>query len=123
MADWKSELGEQIRERRKDRFWNQDDLSRRAQIHVNSISRYETGHSAPELDVFLRLAAALGKHEFKIGEHIIMVKSATESVGASVPEQLRLEYGREYVFESSESLVKVQPNKSGLVITPGKRTA
>lgn len=124
MSDWKLELGQQIRENRKDRFWNQQDLCQRASVHVNSISRYETGQAAPELDVLLRLAAALDMGEFRIGDQVISIQAIADSKEEPAgPKQLRLEYGKEYVFDGGDSLMKIHPSKAGLVITPEKRTA
>ena len=122
--DWKSELGSQIRESRRDLFLNQDELCRRASVHVNSISRYETGQSAPELDVLLRLARALGRDRFRIGDQLILIKKISGSEETSTgPVQLRLEYGKEYVFDHGNSVMKIQASKVGLVIAPEERTA
>ena len=88
------------------------------------ISRYERGEAAPELDVLIRLASALDKEEFRIGDHRVLIKAATEADNASSrTKQMRLEYGKEYVFDGDNSSMKIQPSKEGLFITPEKRKA
>lgn len=124
LTDWKQELGNQIRESRKDLSWTQQELRERAKLHVNSISRYETGEAAPELDVLLRLASLLEREDFKIGDYEITIrKSVQDGNVAPSLKQLRLRFGNEYVFDDGEALMRIQPGKSGLVIIPGKRTA
>lgn len=123
MADWRKELGLQIRESRKDLSWTQEDLRRRAELHVNSISRYETGQAAPELDVLVRLADVLEREDFKIGDYEITIRKAIPSELEVGPKQLRLRFGSEYLFDDGEALMKIQPSKSGLVIISAKRTA
>lgn len=124
MINWRKELGEQIRESRKDLSWTQQELRERADLHVNSISRYETGQAAPELDVLLRLADLLEREDFKVGDYEITIRKTFEGMAvAPHPKQLRLRFGNEYVFDDGEALMKIQPGKSGLVIISGKRTA
>lgn len=121
---WKRELGQQIRESRKDLSWTQQDLRERAGLHVNSISRYETGEAAPELDVFLRLSHLLEREDFTVGGYEITIRKTTQDTSiASQPKQLRLHFGSEYLFDDGEALMKIQPSKSGLVIIPAKRMA
>jgi transcriptional regulator with XRE-family HTH domain len=119
--DWKKELGIQIREGRADASLRQEDLKGRADVHINMISRYERGESAPELDVLIRLATALNIEEFRIGDYRILIKATDGIAVPSVPRQLRLEFGREYVFGGGASCMKIQPSRDGLFITPQKR--
>jgi transcriptional regulator with XRE-family HTH domain len=122
--DWKKELGIQIREGRSDKFLKQDELSKLADVHTNMISRYERGESAPELDVLIRLATKLGKQEFQIGDNVVSIRPAGEATEVpSLPRQLRLKYGEEYIFDSRGSSMKIQPSKEGLFITPAQRKA
>jgi transcriptional regulator with XRE-family HTH domain len=121
---WKKELGNQLRGGRADLFLNQEELCSRVGLHVNSVSRYENGASAPELDVLIRLAVALGIEEFVVEEHIVTIKALTPS--AEKPRdhrQLRLEYGKQYVFDDGEAQMRVQPGKSGLFIVAQNRSA
>jgi transcriptional regulator with XRE-family HTH domain len=121
--DWKKELGIQIRDGRRDSLLRQEDLRERADVHINMISRYERGDSAPELDVLIRLAIALNIEELRIGDYVITIRAADGVAAPSGPRQLRLEYGKEYVFDGGNSSMKIQPSKEGLFITPEKRKA
>jgi transcriptional regulator with XRE-family HTH domain len=119
--NWKKELGIQIRDGRKDSLLRQKDLRERADVHINMISRYERGDSAPELDVLIRLAIALNIEELKIGDYIVTIRTADGAAAPSFPKQLRLEFGKEYVFDGGASRLKIQPSRDGLFITPEKR--
>jgi transcriptional regulator with XRE-family HTH domain len=122
--DWKKELGSQLREGRRDLFCNQEELCAKAGLHVNSISRYENGQSAPELDILIRLARALEREEFIVENHSITIKPLSPSTDKlREPRQLRLEYGKEYVFDDGETQMRIQPGKSGLLIAPHRRRA
>jgi transcriptional regulator with XRE-family HTH domain len=119
--DWKKELGIQIRDARRDSLLRQGELGKRAQVHVNMIGRYEQGDSAPELDVLIELAIALNVEEFRIGGRSVIIKAADGVAAPSGPKQLRLEFGKEYIFDGGISRMKIQPSRDGLFITPQKR--
>lgn len=121
--DWKKELGIQIRDGRKDSSLRQEDLRERADVHINMISRYERGDSAPELDVLIRLAIALNIEELKIGNYVVTIRAADGVTAPAGPRQLRLEFGKEYVFDGGISRMRIQPSKDGLFIVPEKRRA
>jgi transcriptional regulator with XRE-family HTH domain len=125
--DWKKELGIQLREGRDDLRLLQGDVAKDAKIHKNMISRYENGGSGPELNVLIRLAVALDKPEFRIGDHLVIIRAVDDADDAdrisSQPKQLRLEYGEEYVFDSHGTSMKIQPSKEGLFIAPAERKA
>ena len=121
--DWKKELGIQIREARRDSLLSQGDLGRRAQVHINMIGRYEQGDSAPELDVLIELAIALNIEELRIGKRCVIIKAADGVAVPSGPKQLRLEFGKEYVFDGGISRMRIQPSRDGLFIAPEKRKA
>ena len=119
--DWKKELGIQIREGRHDSLLRQEELKERAHVHINMISRYERGDSAPELDVLIRLAIALNLEEFRIGDFRISIKAADGIAAVPGPRQMRLEFGKEYVFDGGASRIRIQPSREGLFIAPEKR--
>src|SRR5580658_7362694 len=102
--DWKKELGIQLRESRDDLSLLQGDVAKDAKVHTNMISRYENGGSGPELDVLIRLAVALEKQQFRIGDYLVIIRAVEDAGDAdrtpSQPKQLRLKYGEEYVFDS-----------------------
>jgi transcriptional regulator with XRE-family HTH domain len=119
--DWKKELGIQIREGRKDSSLRQEDLGASVDVHFNMIGRYERGDSAPELDVLIRLASTLNIGEFKIGDYRVLIRAADGVAASLAPKQLRLEFGKEYVFDGGSSSMKLQPSRDGLFIIPQKR--
>jgi transcriptional regulator with XRE-family HTH domain len=125
--DWKKELGIQLREGRDDLSLLQDEVAKHAKVHPNMISRYENGGAGPELDVLIRLADALEKQEFRIGDYRVIIRPIDDAVDTdknpSQPKQLRLKYGEEYVFDSYGTSMKIQPSKEGLFITPAERKA
>jgi transcriptional regulator with XRE-family HTH domain len=119
--DWKEELGVQLKEGRGDLMWRQEDVSGRVEIHPNMVGRYERGESGPELDVLIKLAVALDKWEFRVGDYVVLIKPADEVALAPVrPRQLRLEYGKEYVFVHG-SPERIPPSKEPLLIVPGQK--
>ena len=123
--DWKKELGIQLREGRRDSNLSQDDVAKKIKIHLNMIGRYEGGVSGPELDVLIQLASVLDKREFRIGNHLVVIKGVGEEEDEkpiSHPKQLRLVYGEEYVFEGPEVSMKIQPSRVGLFISHSERT-
>ena len=73
------------------------------------ISRYEHGISAPELDVLIRLAIAINVGEFRIGDHLIVIKTADGVAARTGPEQMRLEFGKQYFFDGGTSRTRIQP--------------
>lgn len=114
--DWKKEIGIQVREGRDDLNLLQEELGKRAELHVNMISRYERGVAGPELDVLIKLAAALEKQEFRVGDHIVIIKPIGGVAETSQPRQLRLEYGKEYVFTHGSPMKP--PGKEKLFLIP-----
>jgi transcriptional regulator with XRE-family HTH domain len=122
--DWKKELGIQLREGRDDMNLLQDDVAKQVKVHSNMIGRYESGGSGPELDVLIQLAVALDKHEFRIGNHFVIIKAVDEAEEktSSQPKQLRLRYGGEYVFDGGGASMKIQPSREGLFITHAQRS-
>jgi transcriptional regulator with XRE-family HTH domain len=119
--DWKKELGIQLREGRDDLTLRQEDLSGRAGIHLNMVGRYERGESGPELDILVQLAKALDKWEFHIGDYIVTIRQANRVPDVTQPRQLRLEYGREYIFVHG-STPKLPSGKETLLIVPAQRS-
>lgn len=125
--EWKKELGIQLREGRDDLRMLQTEVAKQARIHPNMIGRYESGGTAPEIEVLIRLAVALDRLEYRIGDHLLTIRAVDDSDStnrtSSQPKQLRLKYGEEYVFDSHGTSMKIQPSKEGLLIAPAERKA
>jgi transcriptional regulator with XRE-family HTH domain len=58
-ASLRSQIGNRIRELRKERGWSQRDLAARANLSHHRLSKYENGHQAP-LGALIRIARSLG---------------------------------------------------------------
>ena len=54
------EIGERIRKRRQELRWSQEKLAEMADISLNTVSRVEGGQSDMSIEIFRRLAQALG---------------------------------------------------------------
>lgn len=54
------EMGERIRNRRQTLRWSQEKLAEMADVSLNTVSRIEGGQSDMSIEVFRRLAEALG---------------------------------------------------------------
>lgn len=54
------EIGKRIRKRRQELCWSQEKLAEMADISLNTVSRIEGGQSDMSIEVFRRLAQALG---------------------------------------------------------------
>lgn len=54
------EMGERIRKRRQELRWSQEKLAEMADISLNTVSRVEGGQSDMSIEVFRKLAQALG---------------------------------------------------------------
>lgn len=54
------EIGERVRNRRQTLLWSQEKLAEMADVSLNTVSRIEGGQSDMSIEVFRRLAHALG---------------------------------------------------------------
>src|SRR5262249_15792499 len=59
-VDVKKGFGAEVRRRRNDLGWSQEDLAARAELHRTYVSDVEAGKRNPSLQSMQRLAAALG---------------------------------------------------------------
>lgn len=113
----KSGVGIQIRDARKDHFWTQADLARRAELSRNMIGRYERGKDVPTLETLPRLLAALG-YPLQVGEFTISVTQNGAAQQPSEPKQYRLDFDQEYTCKAGpDTSLRIRPNRDGLLIT------
>jgi hypothetical protein len=52
---------------------------------------------------------------------VVSIHSEKKSGAPAVPKQLRLEFGKEYVFDDGHATVRIQPGREGIYILPEKR--
>lgn len=61
MAAQRKQLGERIAQARKDRRWKQKELAAAVHVEPTTVSRWETGRHAPDIDVLEQVARALDR--------------------------------------------------------------
>ena len=79
------------------------------------IGRYEAGTDAPSVDALGSIALVLAMAEVSINGYKFSVQRQSGSTGAPIIEQLRLDFGREYVFQGTT--LKITPTKMSITIT------
>jgi transcriptional regulator with XRE-family HTH domain len=110
--DWKQELGEKIERARRERGWTQDQLGAQANFHPNTIGFYERGERAPDFDQLRRIAAALGRDYFYVGDSIrIDFGQNGKPHPEPKPQQL------EFRFDEKKGVnVRIEPTGDDIVI-------
>ena len=110
--DWKQELGEKIGRARREKGWTQDQLGAEANFHPNTIGFYERGERAPDFDQLRRIAEALGRDCFYVGDSIrIDFGENGKPHAESTRQQL------EFKFDEKKGVnVRIEPNGDGIVI-------
>ena len=99
------EIGERIRERRQTLRWSQEKLAEMADVSLNTVSRIEGGQSDMSIEVFRRLAQALGTSASElVGDMEVMVKDG-DMQRMSVRMRRLQQKDREVVFRTVDALV------------------
>ena len=104
------ELGERIRKRRQALHWSQEKLAEMADVSLNTVSRIEGGQSDMSIEVFRRLAQALGMSASElVGDMEVMVKDGDMQRMSVRMRRLR-QKDREVVFRTVDALVDALSN-------------
>lgn len=99
------ELGERIRKRRQTLLWSQEKLAEMADVSLNTVSRIEGGQSDMSIEVFQRLAQALGMSASElVGDMEVMVKDGDMQRMAVRMRRLQ-QKDKEVVFRTVDVLV------------------
>ena len=99
------ELGERIRKRRQTLHWSQEKLAEMADVSLNTVSRIEGGQSDMSIEVFRRLAHALGMSASElVGDMEVMVKDGDMQRMAVRMRRLQ-QKDRAVVFRTVDALV------------------
>jgi transcriptional regulator with XRE-family HTH domain len=99
------ELGERIRKRRQTLHWSQEKLAEMADVSLNTVSRIEGGQSDMSIEVFRRLAQALGMSASElVGDMEVMAKDGDMQRMAVRMRRLQ-QKDREVVFRTVDALV------------------
>jgi hypothetical protein len=85
------------------------------------IGRYESGHALESVEIFGKIAAALGIHEVELNGHRLLVDPRPESSSVPPPQQLKLEFDNEHDYHGT--LLEITPTKVviGITVTPAAR--
>ena len=101
------EIGERIRERRQTLRWSQEKLAEMADVSLNTVSRIEGGQSDMSIEVFRRLAQALGTSASElVGDMEVIVKDGDMQRMAVRMRRLQ-QKDREVVLRTVDVLVDV----------------
>ena len=99
------EIGERIRKRRQTLRWSQEKLAEMVDVSLNTVSRIEGGQSDMSIEVFRRLAQALGMSASElVGDMEVMVKDGDMQRMAVRMRRLP-QKDREVVFRTVAALV------------------
>ena len=61
-------FGEWVRDRRKEKHWNQTRLAQKIGVHLNTIIRWESGTQFPPLDMAEKIIEVLGSELVIVNE-------------------------------------------------------
>ena len=99
------EIGERIRKRRQELHWSQEKLAEMAEISLNTVSRVEGGQSDMSIEVFRRLAEALGMSASELVGDMEVMEGDGHMQRMSVRMRRLQQKDREVVFRTVDALV------------------
>lgn len=67
----KSSIGQNIKKKREERIWNQEELARRTGLSASYIGMIERGEKIPRLETFIRIANVLDATSDELLEGVI----------------------------------------------------
>jgi transcriptional regulator with XRE-family HTH domain len=112
MADWRRDLGEQIKNARIKMGLTQGEVASRAGIAASSLSYYETGKMPVNFETLIAIARTL-QAEFDVRGYRL---APTDGVVRSQPvaTQLGLDFDKENVFQPTE--LSIRPTRAGQIV-------
>ena len=109
-------LADKISDLRKKNGWSQEELAERLGVSRQSVSKYESAQSVPDLDKILRLASIFGvttdyllKDELEAEEFI---PADAPDADAPAPRRVSMEMANEYLRVKRESGKPRSPSRS-----------
>lgn len=99
------EIGERIRERRQTLRWSQEKLAEMADVSLNTVSRIEGGQSDMSIEVFRRLAQALGTSASELVGDMEVMEGDGYIQRMSARVRRLQQKDREVVFRTVDALV------------------
>jgi transcriptional regulator with XRE-family HTH domain len=110
--NWKRELGRQIKQERESAGLTQADLANELDLCRQMISRYESGHDAPAIDVLVELARILDI-EFQVKGIIVKFERGYKGPRL-LHRQLKLEYEKPRRFDRAQ--IEITPSEGKILI-------
>lgn len=99
------ETGERIRKRRQELHWSQEKLAEMADVSLNTVSRIEGGQSDMSIEVFRRLAQALGTSASELVGDMEVMEGDGHIQRMSARVRRLQQKDREVVFRTVDALV------------------
>ena len=99
------EMGERIRNRRQTLRWSQEKLAEMADVSLNTVRRIEGGQSDMSIEVFRRLAEALGMSASELVGDMEVMEGDGHMQRMSVRMRRLQQKDREVVFRTVDALV------------------
>lgn len=99
------ETGERIRKRRQELHWSQEKLAEMADVSLNTVSRIEGGQSDMSIEVFRRLAQALGTSASELVGDMEVMEGDGHIQRMSARVRRLKQKDREVVFRTVDALV------------------
>lgn len=99
------EIGERIRKRRQTLRWSQEKLAEMADVSLNTVSRIEGGQSDMSIEVFRRLAQALGTSASELVGDMEVMEGDGHIQRMSARVRRLQQKDREVVFRTVDALV------------------
>ena len=99
------ETGERIRKRRQTLRWSQEKLAEMADVSLNTVSRIEGGQSDMSIEVFRRLAQALGTSASELVGDMEVMEGDGHIQRMSARVRRLQQKDREVVFRTVDALV------------------
>lgn len=100
-------LADKIIQLRKQHGWSQEELADRMDVSRQSVSKWESAVSIPDMDRIIKLSKIFGvSTDYLLMDDMENVEYANYEEGSVIP-KINLEYAREYLEVSKKSLKKI----------------
>jgi len=110
--NWKHELGRQIKQERESAGLTQAELAVQLDVSRQMVSRYETGHDAPAVDVLVEIARILDI-EFQVKGISLRFEQASKRPRV-LHKQLKLEFEKPRRFDRAQ--IEITPIEGKILI-------
>ena len=110
---WKQSLGEDIEKARRIAGKTQDEVAHASGLARNTIGHYERGERAPDFDILKKIASAVSRKHFDVGEEIRILFTDNEKQAPLDPVERQLTLS----FDANGGVtVRIQPQKASVTV-------